>query len=337
MCSTIVPLTLASPFFRTVDWAARGVELVQPDAPLAQPLDPGPGGRPRAVRGGHRGGLRRRATARAWRSLFGPLARDAGKLVARSSLRPVVHLPRHPLALARFGLPALRSAAGLARSRFRGDGPRALFAGLAAHSMLPLDAPLSASFGLVLGTYAHAVGWPMVRGGSAAIADALAAEVRSLGGEVAVGHGVRTLADVPPSRVVIADTTPQRLRRSPATACRSAPGHAYAGFRYGPGVVKVDWALDGPDPVVRARPRPGRHGPSRRPARRARGVRGGGRRRSGERAAVHAARPVPAVGPSRAPAGRTTAWAYCHVPNGMDVDASAAIESPGRAVRARLS
>ena len=105
----------------------------------------------------------------AWLRLFGPLARDARKL-SGELLRPVIHVPRHPLALARFGLPALRSADGLARSRFRGEPARALFAGLAAHSMVALDRPLTASFGLVLGMYAHAVGWPMIRGGSMAVA-----------------------------------------------------------------------------------------------------------------------------------------------------------------------
>ena len=326
VCSTIVPLTLASPFFRTVDWAAHGVELVQPDAPLAHALAPD-----RAVIlersvAATAAGFDDPRDGRAWRSLFGPLTRDAGKL-SQELLRPVVHLPRHPLALARFGLPALRSAAGLARSRFRGDGPRALFGGLAAHSMLPLDAPLSASFGLVLGTYAHAVGWPMVRGGSAAIADALAAEVRSLGGEIAVGHEVRTLADVPPSRVVIADTTPQALAAIAGDRLPERTRARYAGFRYGPGVVKVDWALDGPIPWSA----PG--------LARAATVHLGGPLDElvASEAAVAAGRvserPFTLLvqyqpwDPSRAPAGRTTAWAYCHVPNGMDGDASAAIES----------
>ncbi len=154
VCSTIVPLTLASPFFRTMDWAALGVDLVHPDAPVAHALD---GGRAVVLERSFiatAAGLdrdRRTDDGSAWRRVFGPLARDADKL-ARELLRPVIHPPRHPLALARFGLPALRSASGFARSRFRGEPARALFAGMAAHGMVALDRPLSASFGLVLGT-----------------------------------------------------------------------------------------------------------------------------------------------------------------------------------------
>ena len=175
-----MPLTLASPFLRTIDWAAHGVELVQPDAPLAHALAPD-----RAV-------VLERSMAAVSRSLVeagGPTPRTtpgpgdgcSDRLPGRRTscaarlLRPIVHVPRHPLVLARFGLPALLPAATLARSRFRGEPARALFAGLAAHSMVPLTSVVSASFGLVLGPYAHAVGWPMVRGGSQALADALAA------------------------------------------------------------------------------------------------------------------------------------------------------------------
>jgi phytoene dehydrogenase-like protein len=326
VCSTIVPLTLASPFFRTVDWAAHGVELVQPDAPLAHALAPD-----RAVvleRSvmATAAGLGDARDARAWRRLFGPLTRDAGKL-SHELLRPVVHVPRHPLALARFGLPALRSASGLARARFRGDGARALFAGLAAHSMLPLDAPLSASFGLVLGTYAHATGWPLIRGGSSAIADALATEIRSLGGEIAVGHHVASLSDVPASRVVIADTTPQALAAIAGDRMPVQTRDRYYRFRYGPGVVKVDWALDGPIPwsapgLARAATV---HlgGPLEELVASEAAVAGG---RVGERPFTLLVQYVP-WDTSRAPDGRSTAWAYCHVPNGADIDASDAIEA----------
>ncbi len=325
VCSTIVPLTAASPFFRTVDLAARGVELVHPDAPVAHALRPD-----RAVIlersvAATAAGLEDVHDARAWRRLFGPLTRDAGVL-SHELLRPVIHVPRHPLALARFGLPALRSTQGLARSRFRGEEARALFAGLAAHSMLALDRPLSASFGLVLGTIAHAVGWPMVRGGSAAIADALAAEIRELGGEIAVGHLVRSLDDVPPSRVVIADTTPQALAAIAGDRLPARTRAAYERFRYGPGVFKVDWALDGPIPWAA----PG--------LARAATVHLGGPLDEliASEAAVAAGRvsdrPFTLLcqyvpwDPSRAPVGKTTAGAYCHVPNGMDVDLTEVLE-----------
>jgi phytoene dehydrogenase-like protein len=325
VCSTILPLTAASPFFRTVDLAARGVELVHPDAPVAHALD---GGRAAVLERSVAAtgvGFEDAHDARAWQRLFGSLTRDAAKL-SGELLRPVVHVPRHPLALARFGLPALRSASGLARGSFQGEAARALFTGLAAHSMLPLERPLTASFGLVLGLYAHAVGWPMIRGGSAAVADALAAEIRERGGEIVVGQRVTKLAELPAARVVIFDTSPTALA---AIAGERLPGRTrrrYEAFRYGPGVFKVDWALDGPIPWTAEG------------LRRAATVHLGGSADeiiASERdvaAGRHPARPYTLVvqyhpwDPSRAPEGRTTAWAYCHVPNGSDVDMTAAIE-----------
>jgi phytoene dehydrogenase-like protein len=326
VCSTILPLTAASPFFRTVDLAAHGVELVHPDAPVAHALD---GGRAAVLErsvAATEAGLGDPHDGRAWRSLFGPLTRDAGKL-SGELLRPVVHMPRHPLALMRFGLPALRSARGLARGRFRDDAARALFAGLAAHSMLPLDRPLSASFGLVLGTYAHAVGWPMIRGGSAAVSDALAAEIRALGGEIVVDRRIASLAELPAARVVIFDTTPTALAAIAGDRLPERTRRRYAGFRYGPGVFKVDWALDGPIPWTADG------------LRRAATVHLGGTvdevaaSEAEVAAGRHAERPFTLVvqyhpwDPTRAPDGRTTAWAYCHVPNGSDVDMTGAIEA----------
>jgi phytoene dehydrogenase-like protein len=325
ICSTILPLTLASPFFRTVDLAAHGVEVVHPDVPVAHPLD-----------GGRSAVLERSMTAtaaglggtdgRAWRRLFGPLVRDAEAL-GDELLRPVVHVPRHPLALARFGLPALRSTEGLARGRFRDEPARALFAGISAHSMLRLDRPLSASFGLVLALYAHAVGWPMMRGGAAAITRALVAELTAAGGEVVTGHRVDSLAALPPARAVFFDVTPRQLVAMAGD--RLSPGmrrHAER-FRFGPGVFKIDWALDGPVPWTAEGPR------------RAATVHLGGTLdeiAAGEAdvaAGRHPDRPYVLFvqyapwDTSRAPAGKTTAWAYCHVPAGSDVDMTARIEA----------
>lgn len=265
------------------------------------------------------------ADGRAWRRLFGPLVRDADAL-ASELLRPVVRLPRHPLALTRFGLPALRSARGLAQGRFRDEPARALFAGVAAHSMLRLDRPLSASFGLVLATYAQAVGWPMVLGGSSAIADALVAKLESLGGEVVTGRRVASLEELPAARSVLLDVTPRQLiaiagdRLSPRTRRRAER------FRYGPGVFKLDWALDGPVPWTAEGPR------------RAATVHLGGTldeiasSEADVAAGRHPDRPYVLFvqyapwDPSRAPAGKTTAWAYCHVPAGSSVDMTARIE-----------
>ena len=325
VCSTILPLTAASPFFRTVDLAAHGVELVHPDAPLAHALD---GGRAVVLERSVAetgAGLVDTQDARAWRSLFGPLTRDAGKL-SGELLRPVLHVPRHPLALARFGLPALRSARGLSRARFRGEEARALFGGLAAHSMLPLTAPLSASFGLVLGLYAHAVGWPMVKGGSEAVADALAAEIRALGGKIEVERRITSIDDVPEARVVVFDTTPQALALIAGPRLPARTRSRFEQFRFGPGVFKVDWALDGPIPWTADG------------LRRAATIHLGGslddlvRSEAEVAAGRHADRPFTLLvqydpwDTSRAPAGKTTAWAYCHVPNGSDVDMTDRIE-----------
>jgi phytoene dehydrogenase-like protein len=329
VCSTILPLTAASPFFQTIDWEAHGVELIHPDAPLAHALD---GGRAAVLERSFTvtaAGLdrdRRTDDGGAWLRLFGPLVRDTRKL-SKELLGPVVHLPRHPLALARFGLPALRSAEGLARGRFRGEPARALFGALAAHSMVGLDRPLSASFGLVLGMYAHAVGWPMIRGGSAAVTDALAAELRSLGGQIATGERVDSLDQLPPARAVLFDTTPRAASAIAGDRLPPRTRSRYEAFRYGSGVFKVDWALDGPIPWTAEG------------LRRAGTVHLGGnleeiaQSESEVAAGRHAERPFTLLAqyhpwdPSRAPAGKTTAWGYCHVPSGSDLDMTRRIEA----------
>ena len=235
VCSTIVPLALASPFFRTIDWAAHGVELVHPDAPVAHALDDG-----RAVVlersfTATAAGLdrdRRTDDGSAWRvcSARWPATptSSGASCCGRSSTSRATH-SHWPAS----GLPALRSAGGLARARFRGEPARALFAGARRpRRWSPLDRPLSASFGLVLGTYAHAVGWPMVRGGSAAIADALAAELRRLGGEIVTGQSIAGLDDLPEARAVLLDTTPRAAvvdrRRPAAVSVRAAATRASA-------------------------------------------------------------------------------------------------------------
>ena len=325
LCSTILPLALASPFFETIDLAARGVELIHPDAPVAHPLDGGRAAvleRSVSATAAGLGG----ADGRAWRRLFGPLVRDAGEL-GPEILRPVVHLPRHPLALARFGLPALRSARGLARSRFNDEAARALFAGISAHAMLDLDRPLSACVRAgprdlcSRRRLAHGSRW------RASVAAALVAELESAGGEVVVDHRVAALAELPPARAVLFDVGPHQLA---AIAGDRLPGRTRRRaerFRYGSGVFKVDWALDGPVPWTAAGPR------------RAATVHLGGTLDE-----IAAAEAEVAVGrhperpyvlfvqyapwdTSRAPAGRTTAWAYCHVPAGSDVDMTDRIEA----------
>ena len=329
ICSTIVPLTLASPFLQTIDWDAHGVEITHPDAPLAHALDGGRSAMLQRSFAATAAGLDRdRGTddGGAWLRLFGPLARDARKLSAEL-LGPVIHVPRHPLALARFGLPALRSAEGLARARFRGEAARALFAGLGAHSILALDRPLTASFALVLGMYAHAVGWPMIRGGAAGVTDAMAAELRTLGGEIVTGERVDRLDQLPGARAVLFDTTPRAVVAIAGDRLQPSIRRRYEAFRYGSGVFKVDWALDGPIPWTAEGPR------------RAGTVHLGGTledvasSEADVAANRHPERPFTLLvqyhrwDPSRAPAGKTTAWAYCHVPPGSTVDMTDRIEA----------
>ena len=230
--------------------------------------------------------------------------------------------------MARFGIPALASATALGRIAFREEPARALFAGLAAHGDgTAAPAPGTAAFGLVLALTAHLVGWPVVRGGSQRLADALVAELRSLGGEVVTGTQVTSLAQLPPARAILFDTAPRGLLEIAGDRLPDRYRHVLERFRYGPGVCKVDWALS--DPI-----------PWRAPGLATAGtIHLGGTAGDVEHAerAVHrgrlAADPFtllvqPTVmDPSRAPAGRHTAWAYAHVPHGSPADISGAIEA----------
>ena len=323
VCSTAHPLGIASPFFQTIDLARLGVTWAQPESPVAHALAPDRSVVLEREVAATAAGLGRDGAA--WHRLFGPLVRGSAKLTPEL-LRPVVHLPRHPILLARFGLPAMLSAGALARLAFREPEARALFVGMAAHSMVPLHQPFTASFGLVLGMLAHAVGWPFAVGGSGRIITALEAEAGSLGVEIVTGTPVGHLRELPPARAVVLDLTPRQVL---AVAGDRLPG-GYRGqlarFRYGPGVFKLDWALDGPipwrDPATR-RAGTVHLGGSARELIAAEGsvARGG----HPDRPFVLLVQPSLAD-PSRAPAGKHTAWAYCHVPNGSPVDRTEAIE-----------
>ena len=331
LCSTVVSLTIASPFFRTIDLTRHGVTLVHADAPAAHPLD-----------GGRVAVLERSVDAtaaglggpdgRAWRRLFGPLVRDADAL-ATELLRPVVRLPRHPLAMVRFGPSAMRSVEGLARGRFREDPARALFTGIAAHAMLRLDRPFGAGFGLALATFAHAVGWPVARGGSQAVADALVAELTALGGEIVTGQRVGTLAELPPARAVLLDVTPRGLLEIAGDRLSPRVRRQATSFRYGAGVFKVDWALDGPVPWTAEG------------ARRAGTLHLGGTLEAMARSEADvAAGRMPADpyvlfvqyapwDPTRAPDGKATAWAYCPCASRLDGRHDRPDRGAGRALR----
>jgi phytoene dehydrogenase-like protein len=323
VCSSVHPLVAASPFFRTVDLSARGVRLLFPPVAFAHPLD---GGRAAAVVTSvdeTAEGLG--PDGRAYRRLFAPLVRDAEAIVA-TSLAPLRSVPAHPLAMARFGLPGLLPAERLAK-RFRTEEARALLAGVAAHAMLPLSAPLSGAYGLLLTTMAHAVGWPVVEGGSARIVDALVREVESLGGLVTTGRWIRALGELPPARVTLLDVAPRHLVELAGERLPDRDRRALGRFRYGPGVCKVDWALSGPVPWQAEA------------CRKTVTVHLGGTieevamSEAEVAAGQHPDRPYcivaqpGVVDPTRAPHDQQTLWAYCHVPPGSTVDMSARIEA----------
>jgi phytoene dehydrogenase-like protein len=324
VCSAVHPLGIASPFFRSLDLAAHGLDWIHPEAPLAHPLDDGRVAfLERSVEATARGLGRDR---RRWQLLFGPIVADVDRLLP-AILGPVIRVPRHPIALARFGVPALLPAATLARRWFRDDPARALFAGVGAHSMLDLRQPLTSSFALVLGMLGQAVGWPMARGGSSEIVRALVAELERLGGRVVTGTAVRSLDDVPKARSAVLDVTPRQalaIARDRMGALRRLEARR---FRYGPGVFKLDWALDGPIPW--RVPEIARAGT----------VHLGGRLDElvASEAAVADGRPPerPFVllvqptlfDPTRAPEGKHVGWAYCHVPAGSTVDMTERIEA----------
>ncbi|MBA2509966.1 MAG: NAD(P)/FAD-dependent oxidoreductase, partial [Rubrobacteraceae bacterium] len=242
--SAIHPLGYASPFFGSLPLQEHGLEWIHPPAPLAHPFDDGTA----AVleRSTEETGATLGPDAEAYRNLMDPLAEDARRIQA--TLSGSRHLPRHPLALTSAGLRSLGSARGFAEAAFEGERARALFAGNAAHSFLALEKRPSALFGVVLGTLGHAFGWPLPKGGSQSIADALASYLLSLGGEIFTGVRVRSVDDVPRTRTVLFDVTPRQLLDIAGEHFTERYGGDLKRYRYGPGVFKVDLALDGPIP-----------------------------------------------------------------------------------------
>jgi phytoene dehydrogenase-like protein len=323
-CATVVATALASPSMAAVDLERHGVRFAHPEVPLAHVLGDRTVLLQRDV-DDTASGLGR--DGRAYRALVGPLVRDAvrGRLLG-SVLGPVLRPPRHPVAMARFGIPALASATALGRLLFRDEPARALVAGLAGHGVVPLRRPGTAAFALVLATTAHMVGWPVVEGGSQRLAGALVAELQALGGEVVTGTRIDGLAELPAARTTILDLTPRQVLAIGGDRLPSGYRRSLARFRYGPGVCKVDWALSEPIPWRSSE------------LARAGTVHLGGRAADMEVALrlVHrgavAKRPfvilvqATVADPSRAPAGRHTAWAYAHVPHGSPADVSTAIE-----------
>ncbi len=323
ICSALHPLGVASPFFRDLPLARYGLAWVFPPASLAHPLDDGT-----AVM--VQGTVKETAAnlgpdAAAYRRLMGPLV-DGWQRLLGDVLGPL-RFPAHPLLMARFGVGALLPAATLARTVFRGQRARAVFAGMAAHAMIPLTQPATAAFGLMLGLAAHAVGWPMARGGSQRIADALGTHLESLGGEIVTGRPVRSIEDLPEARATLFNTSPRQLVEIAGERLPAGYRDALSRFRYGPGVFKVDYALDSPIPW-RAKE-----------CLRAGTVHVGGTLEEIVEAEAAVWRGDHPDWPhvllaqqslfdgTRAPEGKHTAWAYCHVPHGSAEDMTDRIEA----------
>jgi phytoene dehydrogenase-like protein len=321
--SAIHPLGYASPFFRSLPLEEHGLEWVHPDAPLAHPFDGGEAAVLERSLEATAAGLGKDADA--YRRLIGPGSTDASRIAGFFVGKP--SLIRHPLALASSGLRALGDAEGLARSAFEGEKARGLFAGNAAHSFLPLGQPPSALFGLLLGTLGHAFGWPFPRGGSQSLADALASYLESMGGEIFTETPVNSVDDVPRTRTVLFDVTPRQLYDIAGEHFTEDYNKALKRYRYGPGIFKMDFALDGPIPWEAEAC--GRGGT----------VHIGGTLEeiaAGEAAVArgeHPERPFILLAQqslfddTRAPEGKHTVWAYCHVPNGSNFDMTDRIEA----------
>lgn len=324
VCAAVHPMGVVSPFLNELPLGAHGLEWAYSPAAVAHPFDDGTSAVLYKDLDATGETLRSDADAEAWAGMMRPFLRRPQEFF-REVLKPV-RVPRRPVLMARFGLLGLRSCAGLVRGRFSGAPARALFAGCAAHSFLALDEPGSASFGLVLALVGHATAWPVVRGGSQRLIDAMVGYLESLGGRVETGRQVRAMSDLPPARTVLFDVAPAALDRIAGDALPETYRRRLRAFRRGPGVFKVDWALRGPIPWRS----PG--------CASAATVHVGGTFE--EVAASEYAmatgrvteRPFVLVGqqslfdPSRAPAGQQTGWAYCHVPAGCTVDMTDAIE-----------
>jgi phytoene dehydrogenase-like protein len=322
VCSAVHPMAAGSPFLRTLPLAQHGLEWIDPPAALAHPFDDGTAitvKRSIASTADEFG-----ASGDEYLNLMVPLVEDWPDL--EWPLLGSLSFPKNPLALARFGATALCPASRFSRKTFSTSKARAVFAGIAAHSVLPMERIPSASFGLVLGTTAHAFGWPFPRGGAQRIADSLASYFRSLGGEIVTGTTVQSLDQLPPSRAVLCDVSPKQLLEIAGTHLPDTFRRLLARYAYGPGACKLDWALDEPIPW-------------KSPACLTAGTihlgasleeievseRAPWQGTVAEKPFVLLAQPT-LFDPTRAPVGKHIAWAYCHVPNGSSLDVADRIE-----------
>ena len=321
-CSAVHPLAVGSPFFKNLSLAEYGLEFIYPPAAVAHPFDDGS-----AIllhRSIEQTAAQLGRDARSYERLLTPLVRNWENLVPE--LLGPIHLSRHPFAMARFSLNAIRSAAGFVKSRFKEDRTRAFFAGAAAHSCLSMHQLGTTAFGLVLLTLGHTGGWPIPRGGTQNISNALSAYLKSLGGEIVTGRRVQSLDDLASSDCVLFDLTPRQILRIAGDRLSSSYRKKLGAYRYGPAVFKMDWALDGPVPWRAAE------------CAQSATVHVGGsfaeieasestvwEGKCTERPFLLVAQPS-LFDPSRAPEGKHTLWAYCHVPNGSTLDMTEQIE-----------
>jgi len=322
ICSTIHGLGVMSPFFSTLPLAQHGLEYAYPEIAAAHPLDNG-------TAGVLKGSVSETAAllgedGDTYRRIMAPLVHD-WPLIAEDILSPL-KFPGHPLAMARFGLVALRPATHLAK-RFKTREGKSLWAGIAAHSIQPLTNIATSAFGLVLAASAHICGWPASKGGSQSMANALLSYFTSLGGQFRPGFEVGSLSQLPSAKAILFDLTPRQLQRIAGEKFSSFYNQQLSGYRYGVGIFKVDWALDGPIPFINE------------DCRKAGTVHLGN---SFEEIAAYekaiwsndlSKKPFVLLvqqsvfDRTRAPEGKHTVWGYCHVPHGSTTDMTAAIEA----------
>ena len=323
ICSAIHPLAIASPFFRSLPGDKYKVDWIQPLAPLAHPFDNGSA----AVldRSIDKTGSTLDEDAEAYKKLMEPFVENWKSLL--DDILGPFHMPRHPFLIARFGFLGIRSAFNLSKNHFKGMHARGLFAGLAAHSIMPLEKPLTSSFALVLGILGHAVGWPIAIGGSQSIADALAGYFRSLGGEIFTGVPIDNIDTLVSARAILCDVTPKQLLQIAGHRLPQGYKRKLENYRYGPGVFKIDWALDGPIPwKAQECSRGGTIHIGGTLEEIAESEREVWRKNHPEKPFVLLAQQS-LFDRSRAPEARQTAWGYCHVPNGSTFDMTERIEN----------
>lgn len=321
-CSAVHPMGVLSPYLKTLPLHEYGLEWVYPEASVAHPMDDAPAiimGKSVDDTAAQLG-----KDGKTWKRLFGYLSRNGEGLLA-DSLKPL-GIPSHPIVLTRFGINAMWPATLLAKVRFREERARALFAGCAGHSVLPLNFAFTSALGLMFATTAHMVDWPVARGGSHNITQALASYFQELGGEIRTGLQVKNLKDLPDAKAYLFNTDPKQVASIADDHLPSRYKRRLNKYNYGPGVFKVDWALDGPIPWTDKRC----NGAST--------VHVGGTLAeiaTSERMAwegQHCDAPYlilcqqSEADSSRAPDGKHTGYAYCHVPHGSTVDMTDAIE-----------